>query len=79
MMRIGLLFALVVFPAAAADLDYSSKYLKVALSSTHPAFETLAVDSLGKGKLSANLLHAPPAPTTISRSWAVGWGDGCAI
>lgn len=74
MLRMGLLFALVVFQAAAADLSYSSKFLKVALSSTQPAFETLAVDSLGKGKLSANLLHAPPAPAASYTVKHVGSG-----
>jgi hypothetical protein len=62
MMRISLLLVLAILPAASADLGYSSKFLKAALSSTQPAFEALAVDSLGKGKLSANLLHALPAP-----------------
>ena len=62
MMRIGVLFALAILPAASADLSYSSKFLKVALSSTQPAFETLVVDSLGKGKLPSNLLRAPSAP-----------------
>jgi hypothetical protein len=68
MMRIVVLFVLAILPAAAAELSYSSKFLKVALSSAQPAFETLAVDSLGKGKLSANLLHAPAPP---DRSYGV--------
>ncbi len=62
MKRIGLLVALSILPAAAVDLNCASKFLRVALSPARPAFQTLAVDSLGKGKLSANVLHAPGTP-----------------
>jgi len=60
--RIGLLFALSILPAAAVELNYISKFLRVALSPAKPAFQTLAVDSLGRGKLSVNVLHAPGTP-----------------
>jgi len=44
-----------------APLHYQSPYFKVALANDHPAFLALAVDSLGNGRLGANLVRPPTA------------------
>jgi len=65
MMRAGVCFLMAALAASAGAVP--SKYLRAVVSATHPAFETLAVDSLGKGKLSQNLLLAPAAPVRAYR------------
>ncbi|MCL5006397.1 MAG: hypothetical protein M1404_07655 [Acidobacteria bacterium] len=62
------LISLVLVHAAAAQnppaaLNYESPYFKVALAGDHPAFVALAVDSLGNGRLQANLVR-PPVPAS---------------
>lgn len=52
----------------AGESSYSSPFLRAEFSPSHPAFATLSMDSLRKGKPGANLLHPPAAP---SRSFAV--------
>ncbi|MGH9447919.1 MAG: hypothetical protein ACRD3O_19675, partial [Terriglobia bacterium] len=46
-----------------APLSYRSPYMKVVLAKVRPAFLMLAVDSLGNGRLSANLVRPPAAPS----------------
>jgi hypothetical protein len=58
------LVSLLVVQVAAAEkpppsLNYQSPYFKVVLANDHPAFLTLAVDSLGNSRLGANLVRPP--------------------
>ncbi len=67
---ISLLFALLVpltITAHASDdtLQYQSDYMRVELAPDQPALVSLAVDSLGKSKLSVNPLR-PPAKTATT-------------
>lgn len=50
------------FAKAKGALKFQSEFLRVELAERHPAFVTLAVDSLGKGKLSVNPVLAPKSP-----------------
>jgi hypothetical protein len=54
----------------AGSLTYQSAFLRVEFSKDQPAFVALAVDSLGKGKLSVNPLLPPavaPRPFEVRR------------
>lgn len=58
------------FAALAGPLTYQSAFLRVEFSKDQPAFVALAVDSLGKGKLSVNPLLPPavaPRPFEVRR------------
>ncbi|HVB28864.1 MAG TPA: hypothetical protein VNG91_03525 [Terriglobia bacterium] len=53
------------------SLNYQSPYFKVALANDQPAFLALGVDSLGNGRLGANLVRPPasaPQPFKVRRS-----------
>ena len=45
----------------AADLTFQSPYLKMELADGRPAFKSFSLDSLGKGKVSVNLMRPPAA------------------
>src|SRR2546427_1189476 len=51
-----------VFSQVAGPLTYQSAFLRLELAKDQPAFVALAVDSLGKAKLSVNPLLKPAAP-----------------
>ncbi|HEV2494057.1 MAG TPA: hypothetical protein VG204_13410 [Terriglobia bacterium] len=64
--RALLLILSLVSASALADasgaLRFQSRFLRVELAQHNPAFVTLAVDSLGKGKLSVSPILAPVGP-----------------
>jgi hypothetical protein len=54
---------------------YHSPFLAVRLSAAHPGFEVLAVDSLGQGQTTVNLLHAGRS----DGRWQLTCTEVCAI
>jgi hypothetical protein len=49
----------------AENLQYQSPYLRIEMAKDQPSFSVLAVDSLGKGKLSVNTAEAPKAASAV--------------
>lgn len=70
--RVLLAFPLSLAAQQSSKIQYQSAFMKVEVAPDQPAFVTLAVDSLGKKKLSVNPLR-PPAPAT--RTFALHRGD----
>jgi hypothetical protein len=54
----------------AGQMNYESPYFRVELANNQPDFLTLAVDSLGNGRLGTNLVRQLPAP---SQPFEVRW------
>jgi alpha-L-rhamnosidase-like protein len=54
------------FAGPTGALKYRSRFLRVELAQHNPAFVTLAVDSLGKGKLDVSPMLAHPSPPSSS-------------
>jgi hypothetical protein len=60
-----LLAAACVAAQSAKTLQYQSAFMRVEIAPDQPAFAALALDSLGKGKLSVNPLRPPARAAAI--------------